>query len=162
MYFSSLHYITKLPKQKVAWSQSRYNLFTFVQRLCTGTLCTGKSLRHVSCIPYYEFTGHILRNKYVRLCFICIWSIPCKQSKRISSVKSRDIQHFFFFFVRKLKIICFDDLEKVPKQEQIRYIGQNLDWCREHMYYCSEFVILCALNPRRATALRRTRRVGDV
>ena len=52
---------------------------------------------------------------------------------------------FNIFFVRKLKIICFDDLERIPKQEQIRCIGQNLDWCREHMYYCSEFVILCAL-----------------
>ena len=116
-----------------------------------------RSLQHISCIPDNEFTGHIPRNKYFRLCFICIWSISCKQSKRISSVKSRDIQHFCF--VRKLKIICFDDLEKVPKKEQIRDIGQNLDWCKQ-MYYCSEFVILFALNPRRVTAWRRTRRVA--
>ena len=80
----------------------------------------------------------LLKNKYFRLYSICFCSICCKKSKRISSVKSRDVQQLFF--VRKLMIICFD---KFLKKEQIRCIGQNLAWCREHMYYCSDEFSLC-------------------
>ena len=67
---------------------------------------------------------------------------------------------FNLFFCQETQDYLFWRLRKIPYQEQIRYIGQNLDWCCEHMYYCSEFVILCALNPHRATARRRTRRAG--
>ena len=72
------------------------------------------------------------RKNYFRLCFICIWNICCMKTKRISSVKSKDIQQHFFR--KETQDYLFWWLKtSSSKKEQIRYIGQNLAWCTEHM-----------------------------